>query len=143
MFFVRAFASSREGPEMKPYLFALIASCFLFLSVQPLWAGLACPVMLYGGKMSQGTITLSFRNQGKAPVRELDLACTPLHGHKSDCHTEAGVFFPGTPYDMDFSYPGKAPRTFVLSLKAALFADGLRWTSLRDQPCKSLRITNR
>jgi hypothetical protein len=128
---------------MKPYRIAFIASCSLLLCTQPSWAGLACPVMLYAGKVSQGTVTLSFRNQGKAPIRELDLTCTPLHGRKSDCHAEAGVFFPGTPYDINFSYPGKSPRSMVLSLKAAIYADGLRWTSLRDQPCKSLRITNR
>ena len=59
--------------------------------------------MLYAGKVSQGTVTLTFRNQGKAPIRELDLACTPLHGHKADCHQEAGVFFPATPYDISAS----------------------------------------
>jgi hypothetical protein len=122
---------------------AFVAACFFLAFAQPSHAGLACPVMLYAGKLTQGTVTVSFRNQGKAPIRELDLACTPLHGRKSDCHAEAGVFFPATPYDLNFSYPGKTPRTMVLSLKAAIYTDGLRWTSLRDQPCKSLRITNR
>jgi hypothetical protein len=122
---------------------AFLAMIFLLASSQPSYAGLACPVMLYAGKVSQGTVTLSFRNQGKVPIREIDLACTPLHGRKSDCHTEPGVFFPGTPYDINFSYPGKSPRSMVLSVKAAIYAGGLRWTSLRDQPCKSLRITNR
>jgi hypothetical protein len=128
---------------MKPYRIAFITSWLLLLCSQASWAGLACPVMLYAGKVSQGTVTVSFRNQGKAPIRELDLACTPFHGRKADCHAEAGVFFPATPYDITFSYPGKSPRSMLLSLKAAIYTDGLRWTSLRDQPCKSLRITNR
>jgi hypothetical protein len=128
---------------MKPYLPALLLTCFLLLTAQPSHAGLACPVMLYAGKVSQGTVTITFRNQGKAPIRELDFACTPIHGRKSDCHAEAGVFFPATPYDINFSYPGRTPRAMVLQVKAAIYTDGLRWTSLRDQPCKPLRITNR
>lgn len=128
---------------MKNFVSVSAVICFLLLSARPLQAGLACPVLLYDGKVSQGSVTVTFRNQGKLPIRELDLACTPLHGRKSDCHAEAGVFFPYTPYDINFSYPGKTPRAMVLSLKAAIYTDGLRWTSLRDQPCKSLRITNR
>lgn len=128
---------------MKNFVSALAVLCLLFLFAQPCRAGLACPVLLYAGKVSQGTVTVTFRNQGKVPIRELDLFCTPLHGRKSDCHAEAGVFFPYTPYDINFSYPGKTPRAMVLSPKAAIYTDGLRWTSLRDQPCKSLRITNR
>jgi hypothetical protein len=120
--------------------------CIGLSSVKPSQAGIACPVMLYGGKVDQGTVSVSFMNRGKAPIRQLELYCTPLQGPKpkrSDCHTEAGLFFPGTPYMMSFAYPGKSPRTMSLSLKTALLRDGSRWTSIHDQPCRSLRITNR
>jgi hypothetical protein len=120
--------------------------CLLLGAVKPSKAGIACPVMLYGGKVAQGTVSVSFMDRGKAPIRELELYCTPLQGQKakhSDCHTEEGLFFPGTPYTMSFSYPGKTPRTMSLSLKTALLSDGIRWTSIHDQPCKSLKITNR
>ena len=125
---------------------ALLGICIALVSVQPSQAGIACPVMLYGGKIDQGTVSVSFMNRGKAPVRELELYCTPLQGQKakrSDCHTEDGVFFPGTAYSISFTYPGKTPRTMSLSLKTALLSDGVRWTSIHDQPCKSLKITNR
>ena len=125
---------------------ALLGICVALVSVQPSQAGIACPVMLYGGKIDQGTVSVSFMNRGKAPIRELGLSCTPLQGQKakrSDCHTEDGVFFPGTPYSISFSYPGKTPRSMSLSLKTALLSDGVRWTSIHDQPCKSLKITNR
>jgi hypothetical protein len=125
---------------------ALLGICIALVSVQPSQAGIACPVMLYGGKIDQGTVSVSFMNRGKAPIRELGLSCTPLQGQKakrSDCHTEDGVFFPGTPYSISFSYPGKTPRSMSLSLKTALLSDGVRWTSIHDQPCKSLKITNR
>jgi len=125
---------------------ALLGICVALVSVQPSQAGIACPVMLYGGKIDQGTVSVSFMNRGKAPIRELELSCTPLQGQKakrSDCHTEDGVFFPGTPYSISFSYPGKTPRSMSLSLKTALLSDGVRWTSIHDQPCKSLKITNR
>jgi hypothetical protein len=125
---------------------ALLGICVALVSVQPSQAGIACPVMLYGGKIDQGTVSVSFMNRGKAPIRELELSCTPLQGQKakrSDCHTEDGVFFPGTPYSISFSYPGKTPRSMSLSLKTALLSDRVRWTSIHDQPCKSLKITNR
>ena len=125
---------------------ALLGICIALVSVQPSQAGIACPVMLYGGKIDQGTVSVSFMNRGKAPIRELGLSCTRLQGQKakrSDCHTEDGVFFPGTPYSISFSYPGKTPRSMSLSLKSALLSDGVRWTSIHDQPCKSLKITNR
>jgi hypothetical protein len=125
---------------------ALLGICIALVSVQPSQAGIACPVMLYGGKIDQGTVSVSFMNRGKAPIRELGLSCTPLQGQKakrSDCHTEDGVFFPGTAYSISFTYPGKTPRTMSLSLKTALLSDGVRWTSIHDQPCKSLKISNR
>ena len=93
-----------------------------------------------------GTVSVSFMNRGKVPMSQLELYCTPLQGPKgkrSDCHTEAGLFFPGTSYTMSFAYPGKSPRAMSLSLKTALLRDGVRWTSIHDQPCKSLKITNR
>jgi hypothetical protein len=125
---------------------ALLGICIALVSVQPSQAGIACPVMLYGGKIDQGTVSVSFMNRGKAPIRELGLSCTPLQGQKakrSDCHTEDGVFFPGTAYSISFTYSGKTPRTMSLSLKTALLSDGVRWTSIHDQPCKSLKISNR
>jgi hypothetical protein len=125
---------------------ALLGVCLALVSVRPLQAGIACPLMLYGGEIDQGTVSVSFMNRGKAPIRELGLSCTPLQGQKakrSDCHTEDGVFFPGTSYTISFSYPGKAPRTMSLSLKTAFLSDGVRWTSIHDQPCKSLKVRSR
>jgi hypothetical protein len=125
---------------------ALLGACIAVVSAQPSQAGIACPIMLYGGKIDPGTVSVSFMNRGKAPIRELGLYCTSLQGQKakrSDCHTEDGVFFPGTAYSISFTYPGKTPRTMSLSLKTALLSDGVRWTSIHDQPCKSLKITNR
>jgi len=124
----------------------LLGVCLALVSVQPSHAGIACPLMLYGGKINQGTVSVSFMNRGKAPIRELQLTCTPLLGQKakrSDCHTEDGVFFPGTSYTISFSYPGKTPRTMSLALKNAFLSDGARWTSIHDQPCKSLKVANR
>ena len=124
----------------------LFVLCFVVGSVKPSQAGVACPMMLYDGKINQGTVSVSFMNKGKVLIGELELYCAPLQGPKakrSDCHTEAGLFYPGTPYTMSFAYPGKAPRTMSLSLKTALLRDGVRWASIHDQPCKSLRITNR
>jgi hypothetical protein len=128
---------------MRSHLKSAAWACLLVGAVMPLRAKLACPVMLTGGQVHEGNVSVSFRNQGKAPIRELSFACAARQGSRANCYTETGVFFPATPYEINFSYPGKAPGSMVLSLKAAFFADGLQWTSLRDQPCKTLRIARR
>jgi hypothetical protein len=68
---------------------ALLGICIALVSVQPSQAGVACPVMLYGGKIDQGTVSVSFMNRGKAPIRELGLSCTPLQGQKATAVTGA------------------------------------------------------
>jgi hypothetical protein len=124
----------------------LLIACMIVASVQPLQASIACPVMLYSGKVDQGTVSIRFMNRGKVPIRQLDLDCGPLQGQKArlfNCHTEAGVFYPGTSYALSFSYPGKVPRTIQVSLQTVLLPDGYIWTATQDQPCRPLKIVQR
>ena len=62
----------------------LIGVCIALVSVQLSWAGIACPVMLYGGKIDPGTVSVSFMNRGKVPMSQLELYCTPLQGPKGE-----------------------------------------------------------
>jgi hypothetical protein len=104
---------------------------------------MACPVRLSSGKVDEGKIDISFMNKGKIPIRQLELYCAPLQGQKARrlvCHTESGVFFPGTPYTLSFSYPEKSPQAIEVSVKTVLLPDGTLWTSTHDEPCRPLKI---
>ncbi|HEY1501191.1 MAG TPA: hypothetical protein VGF88_16580 [Acidobacteriaceae bacterium] len=124
---------------------AVLTVSLLFASAQFSLAASACPVMLYGGKLDQGTISFSFMNRGKVPIRQLGLDCVSLQGPKTgrfECHSEAGVFFPGTLYTLSFSYPDKTSRSIEVRVKN-VFLDGYLWTSTKDQPCRPLKVFRR
>jgi hypothetical protein len=56
--------------------------------------------MLYDGKVSGDTISISFMNKGKIPLRHFVFFCAPPPRKRQrhyDCHIEAGIFFPGIP----------------------------------------------
>jgi hypothetical protein len=125
-------------------------ACLIFSmmmgSVQSsLAASTACPVMLYGGRLDHGAVSLNFMNRGKVPIRRLGLSCVSLQGHKAtrfECQAEEGVFFPGTPYSLRFDDPDRTSRLVEVSVKNAVL-DGYLWTSTRDQPCRPLKILKR
>lgn len=109
-------------------------------------AQIPCPVMLVDGKSSQDTITLSFRNKGKLPIRQLSLVCAPSPYQKrpdSTCHIENGVFFPGMQYSISVAYPQANKRQIVISVKEAVTNTGARWTTTSPDKCRPLRITHK
>jgi hypothetical protein len=120
-----------------------LTACIMSASVSSSHASMACPVRLSSGKVDEGKIDISFMNKGKIPIRQLELYCAPLQGQKARrlvCHTESGVFFPGTPYTLSFSYPEKSPQAIEVSVKTVLLPDGTLWTSTHDEPCRPLKI---
>jgi hypothetical protein len=122
----------------KRVLMVLIVSAF----VQQSWAVIACPVTLVDGKADRDGIILSFRNTGKLPIQELELDCalTSSQGvHRTTCHNEMGLFFPGTDYTSSFAYRSHA-ESIQVSVKTARLSDGSTWMSIRDQRCRPLRI---
>lgn len=124
----------------------LLAACMALVSGPDLQAAMTCPVRLSDGKIDQGTISISFMNAGKTPIRLLNLDCTPLQGSKAarvDCHSESGIFYPGTPYTLRFGYTGKASRSIEVSVESVRLQDGTIWTSTQDQPCRPLKITSK
>jgi hypothetical protein len=121
---------------------SILTVCLLGSSVCQSWAAIACPVSLLEGKADQDGIVLSFRNKGKLPIQELEFSCTPTSGataHRLTCHTETGLFFPGTDYTSSFAYSSRAGFTQV-SLRTARLSDGSSWIFNRDQRCHPLRI---
>ena len=124
----------------------LAAACMALASGPSLQAAMTCPVRLSDGKLDQGTISISFMNSGKTPIRVLNLDCSPLQGQKAarvDCHSEAGIFYPGTPYTFRFGYTGKASRSVEVSVESVRLQDGTIWTSTQDQPCRPLKIVQK
>jgi hypothetical protein len=120
----------------------ILIVCLLGGSVCPSWGAVACPVSLVEGKANQDGIVLSFRNKGKLPIQELEFNCTPASSstpHGLACHTETGLFFPGTDYTSSFAYKSRA-RSIQVSLKTARFSDGSTWIFNRDQRCHPLRM---
>jgi len=124
----------------------LAAVCLPLLFVQYAHAEIACPVMMFNGKSEQGDIRLTFMNTAKVPIRQIEFYCTPISGHparRSVCHVETGIFYPGTPYPIQFSYATKDARTILVSLRSAQLSEGYLWTSTHDQACRSLKISAR
>jgi hypothetical protein len=120
----------------------ILIACLAGASVHQSWAAIACPVYLVEGKADQNGIVLSFRNKGKLPIQELAFNCTPASNsaaHRVACHTETGLFFPGTDYTSSFAYSNRA-KSIQLSLRSARLSDGSSWLLNRDQRCHPLRI---
>jgi hypothetical protein len=138
---MRIFSRSRTTAASVVWI-----ACSVFVSVQPIQAALACPVRISDGKIDQGTLSVSFMNAGKTPIRELYLDCTSLEGGKpvrKACHTEAGVFYPGTPYTMHFAYAGKPSKSLDVSVESIRLQDGTIWTAGQDQACRPLKIVQK
>jgi hypothetical protein len=122
----------------KRVLIAFMVGAFVHQS----WAAIACPVTLVEGKADQDGVVLSFRNTGKLPIQELEFDCALANGptaHRSFCHRETGLFFPGTDYTSSFAYSSRAG-SIQVSLQAARLSDGSTWIFNRDQRCRPLRI---
>ena len=115
----------------------------LSLATLPAAAQVACPLMLTTGTSTPDSLKIAIRNKGKIPVTSLSLACTPgpdRRAHNTICHTEAGIFYPGTPYFLTIPYPAANRQTITVSLKSAQLAEGPVWTTRSTDPCRALRI---
>lgn len=102
-----------------------------------------CPVMLVGGHVRGTSIELSFRNEGKVPIQQVSLGCSPpMKGQARDaiCHTESGLFYPRTPYTMEFGYTGARRGAVTLSVKGARLGTGEFWMARSARACRSLIV---
>ena len=105
-----------------------------------------CPVMLVSGHVRGTSIELSFRNEGKAPIQQVSLGCSPpMKGQARDaiCHTESGLFYPRTPYTMEFGYAGARRDAVTLSVKGARLGTGELWMARSARACRSLVVSRR
>ena len=102
-----------------------------------------CPVMLVSGHVRGNSIELSFRNEGKVPIQQVSLGCSPpMAGRARDaiCHTESGLFYPRTQYTMEFAYTGARRGAVTISVKGARLGTGELWMARRARACRPLVV---
>jgi hypothetical protein len=105
-----------------------------------------CPVMLVSGHVRGNSIELSFRNEGKVPIQQVSLGCSPpMKGQARDaiCHTESGLFYPRTPYTMEFGYTGAGRGAVTISVKGARLGTGELWMARSARACRPLVVLRR
>jgi hypothetical protein len=122
-----------------------MAACFLlaWMPVRAQEVRIPCPVMLVSGHVRGTSIELSFRNEGKVPIQQVSLGCSPpMKGQARDaiCHTESGLFYPRTPYTMEFGYTGARRGAVTLSVKGARLGTGEMWMARSARSCKPLVV---
>jgi hypothetical protein len=107
-------------------------------------ASSTCPVMLVSGAGARDTISVTFRNLGKLPIRRLEFNCRRVNARagkaeRSHCYEPNVSFLPRTEYTLQYGYPdGKGP--VLVSLKSVMFSDGRTWKPSRRDPCRTLKI---
>jgi hypothetical protein len=104
-----------------------------------------CPVTLISGTGDSDSISVTFRNTGKVPVRDLEFNCKLLgdRSHKTEtfpCNERNGLFFPGMDYTVTYPHRPRAMGQIRVSLRSAGFADGYIWRPLQEASCRVLRI---
>ena len=125
---------------------AAALATLMIATAQQTYGQISCPVSLTSGYTDQDSIKLSFRNKGKVPIEQLSLSCMPPADHKlpnAICHTESGIFYPGTESWIDLSYPGANRHEIVISVKTVRVAGGVIWTSRSSDSCRALRVTRK
>ena len=121
---------------------ALMMTAALQLPAQ-MRPSIPCPVMLVSGHVRGNSIELSFRNEGKMPIQQVSLGCSPpMKGQARDaiCHKESGLFYPRTQYTMDFQYTGAGRGAVTISVKTARLGDGDLWMARTARSCRPLVV---
>jgi hypothetical protein len=105
----------------------------------------ACPLTLVSGAGDRDSISVTFRNLGKLPIRRIEFNCVLARGqaHKAGdtaCREDNAMFFSATPYTVRYAYPGGVAKTVLVSVKSVMLSDGYVWTPSRRETCRVLRI---
>ena len=105
----------------------------------------SCPIMLVGGAKDQDTISVTFRNTGKFPIRRLEFSCRltspPAKGvGQAPCYEPNASFLPVGEYTVSYAIPGGSRGTVLVSVKSVTFSDGHIFKPTKRDPCKTLTI---
>ena len=132
-----------SGMTATAMMTAMMMAAAVQLPAQQMRPSIPCPVMLVSGHVRGNSVELSFRNEGKAPIQQLSVGCTPpMKGQARDaiCHTESGLFYPRTQYTMDFGYTGAGRGAVTISVKTARLGDGDVWMARTARSCRPLVV---
>lgn len=107
-----------------------------------------CPITLLSGTGDTDAFSVTFRIRGKEPVRQLEFNCRQAgkrsaSSQTSHCTERNSYFLPGNEYTVQYTYPAGRPGTVIVSLKTALFANGIAWKPKKTQDCRALTIQPR
>jgi len=105
----------------------------------------SCPIMLVGGAKDQDTISVTFRNTGKFPIRRLEFSCRltspPAKGvGQAPCYEPNASFLPVGEYTVSYAIPGGSRGTVLVTVKSVTFSDGHIFKPTKRDPCKTLTI---
>jgi hypothetical protein len=105
----------------------------------------SCPIMLVGGAKDQDTISVTFRNTAKLPIRRLEFSCRlanpPAKGaRQARCYEPNASFLPVGEYTVLYAIPGGSRGTVLVTVKSVTFSDGHIFKPTKRDPCKTLTI---
>ena len=101
-----------------------------------------CPVTLISGAGSLDSVSITFMNAGKLPIRRLEFNCKLIGDRSDSIHCDEGnaLFFPGMQYTVTYAHRARVPELARVSLKSITFADGYVWKPNPAISCRVLRI---
>lgn len=103
----------------------------------------SCPVMLVSSSRDSDTISITFRNMGKVPIRRVEFACRTAVKHGGKLHTfrcaeENASFLPYDEYTVSYVIPHDARGTILVSWKSMLLAGGQTVKATKNGGCRTL-----
>jgi hypothetical protein len=105
----------------------------------------ACPIVLVIGAKDQDTISVTFRNASKLPIRRLEFNCRLANSHtkaagQARCYEPNASFLPVGEYTVSYGIPGGSHGTVLVSVKSVMFSDGHTFKPTKRDPCRALAI---
>jgi hypothetical protein len=105
----------------------------------------ACPIVLVSGAKDQDTISVTFRNVGKVPIRRLEFNCTLPNSRtkaagQARCYEPNASFLPVGEYTVSYGIPGGSRGAVLVSVKSVMFSDGHTFKPTKRDPCRLLTI---
>jgi hypothetical protein len=101
-----------------------------------------CPVTLVSASGTLDSLSITFVNAGKLPIRRLEFNCKPI-GDRSDdirCEEDNALFYPGMEYTVTYAHKARVPDRVMVSLQSLTLADGYVWKSKPAVSCRVLRV---
>jgi hypothetical protein len=122
----------------------LILVVFPFLNLLAFGSG-SCPINLLSAGGDANSISITFQNVGKLPIRQLEFDCVPLQesarkDQRITCREANALFFPGMEYTVSYPYPNGISSRILVSVKSIMLSNGYVWKPSKNDRCGELRV---